>query len=153
MGSTQTNKESAVVKLLQHILSMRGVQYDSATLKPLLLWARRRDLIPTVNAAFEVQSWSDMGEKLWEEISTGSKEASKFSTMWRLIHETLKTVRAERAAAVSAFAAPEGGFCSATSILFMGPNIPAAPARILCFLHPHHHLQRLQRQAVRRKKL
>ena len=129
MGSTLTKEESAVVKLLQQIFSVRGLQYDSATLKSLLLWARRKDFIPCVNAAFEVQTWADIGAKLWEEISTGSKEASQFSTLWRLIHEALKAVRAERGAAASAFAAltPEGQSCSATSLLFRGPSIPALP--------------------------
>jgi len=120
-----------VVKLLQHILSLRGLQYDSATLKSLLLWARRKDLIPSVNAAIEVQTWVDIGTKLWEEISTGSKEASQFSTLRRLIHETLKAMIAERGAAASAFAAltPEGGSCSATSLLFQGPSIPVPPVK------------------------
>jgi len=115
-----------VVKLLQHILSARGLQFDSATLKSLLLWAQRKDFIPSVHAAFEVQSWADIGTKLWEEISTGSKEASKFSTLWRLIHDTLKAMIAEREAVASAFTAlvPEGGIYSATNLLFQGPCIP-----------------------------
>jgi len=131
MGSTLTKEESAVVKLLQHILSMRGLQYDSATLKSLLLWAWRNDLIPYVNAAFEVQTWGDIGAKLWEEINMGSKEASQFSTLWRLIHETLKAMRAERGAAASAFAAlmPEGGSCLVTSLLFVGLSIPVLPVK------------------------
>jgi len=60
-----------VVKLLQHILSVRGLQYDSATLKSLLLWAQRNDLFPCVNIAFEIQTWADIGAKLWEEIRNG----------------------------------------------------------------------------------
>jgi len=97
----------------------------------LLLWARRNDLIPCVNAAFEVQTWADIGAKLWEEISMESKEASKFSTLWRLIHETLKAMRAERGVAASAFAAltPQGGSCSATSLLFQGLSIPVPPVK------------------------
>jgi len=71
MGSTLTQEESAVVNLLQYILSVRGLLYDSATLKSLLLWARRNDLIPSVNAAFEVQTRADIGVKLWEEIRNG----------------------------------------------------------------------------------
>jgi len=42
MGSTLTWEESAVVKLLQPILSVRGLQYDSATLKSLFLQHRER---------------------------------------------------------------------------------------------------------------
>ena len=115
MGITLTRKESAVEKLLQHVLSTRGLQYDSLTLKTLLLWAQS-DWIPTV-------------ERLWEEVSAGSKEVSKFSTVWRLIYETLKEMRADKGAAASAFAALtlKRGSASATTMLFVGPNIPLAP--------------------------
>jgi len=114
MGITLTREDSLVEKLLQHVLSTRGLQYNSLTLKPLLLWAQRSDVIPTV-------------ERLWEEVSAGSKEVRKFSTMWRLIYETLKEMRAEKGVAASAFAAltPERG--SASAMLFVGPNIPLAP--------------------------
>ena len=82
-----------------------------------------------MDSAFEVQTWENMGETLWEEISTGSKEVSKFSTVWRLIYETLKEMRADKGAAASAFAALtlKRGSASATTMLFVGPNIPLAP--------------------------
>jgi len=131
MGSTLTKEESAVVKLLQYILSVKGLQYDSAALKSLLLWAWRKDLIPSVNAAFEVQTWADIGTKLWEEIRMGSKEARKFSTLWRLNFETLKAMRTERGVTAFAFAVltPEGGSCSAISLPFAGPSSLALPVK------------------------
>jgi len=66
-------------------------------------------------------------ERLWEEVSTGSKEVSKFSTVWRVIYEVLKEMRAEKGAAAKAFVAlaPESG--SASAMLFAGPSIPLAP--------------------------
>jgi len=69
--------------------------------------------------------------KLWEEIRMGSKEVSQLSTLWRLIHDTLKAVIAEREAVSSAFTAltPKGGTCSATSLLFQGPSIPLPPVK------------------------
>jgi len=120
-----------VVKLLQYILSARGLLYDSATLKSLLFWAQRKDFIPSVNAAFEVQTWADIGAKLWKEIRMGFKEVSKFSALWRLNYETLKAMRAERGATASAFAVltPEGGSCSAASLLFQGPSTLALPVK------------------------
>jgi len=114
MGFTLTREESAVEKLLQHVLSTRGLQYDSLTLKPQLLWAQRSDLIPTV-------------ERLWEEVSMGSKEVSKFSAVWRLIYETMKEMRAEKGAAATAFAALTPEIGSASTMLFAGPSIPLAP--------------------------
>ncbi|XP_069631849.1 uncharacterized protein [Haliaeetus albicilla] len=135
MGSTMSKEEAAVVKLLQHMLSTRGLSYDSSTLKALLLWAREKGLLPTFGDAFAIPTWEKIGQELWQNISSGSKEASRFSTMWRLIIETLKSMKAERSAAVSAFAAlgPEGPekMPSSPALLFQQPQIPAAvPARV-----------------------
>ncbi|WP_255996038.1 hypothetical protein, partial [Klebsiella pneumoniae] len=72
MGSTLSKEESAVVKLLQHMLSMRGLSYDSAVLEALLQWAKKRELIPTVDDPFELPTQEKIGKKLWDEISKGS---------------------------------------------------------------------------------
>jgi len=71
MRSTQTKEESTVVKLLQHILSKRGISYDAKVLKELLVWARERNLIPRVGAAFELPTWEAIRQRLGEEISRG----------------------------------------------------------------------------------
>ena len=80
MGST-LSKEVAVVKLLQHILSKRGLSYDEGSLRKLLSWARQRGLIPSVSAAFELTTWDKTGMALWEDISSGSEESGKFSNV------------------------------------------------------------------------
>ncbi|KAM9663404.1 endogenous retrovirus group K member 5 Gag polyprotein-like [Morphnus guianensis] len=135
MGSTISKEEAAVVKLLQHMLSTRGLSYDSSTLKALLLWAREKSLLPTFGDAFAIPTWEKIGQELWQNISSGSKEASRYSTMWKLIIETLKNMKAERLAAASAFAAlqPEGpqAMPSSTSFTFAPPQIPAVvPTRV-----------------------
>ena len=104
-GSTLTKEESAVVKLLQHMLSKRGVSYDAKVLKELLMWARERNLIPGVGATFELPTWEAIGQRLWKEISSGDKTAGRYSALWLLVKETLREMKSERAAAVSAFAA------------------------------------------------
>ena len=93
MGSMLSKEEAAVVKLLQHILSQRGLSYDEGSLRKLLSWARQRGLIPSVSAAFALTTWDKISAALWEDISSGSEESGKFSTMWRLILETLKEMK------------------------------------------------------------
>ena len=88
-----SKEEAAVVKLLQHILSQRGLSYDEGSLRKLLSWARQRGLIPSVSAAFALTTWDKISAALWEDISSGSEESGKFSTMWRLILETLKEMK------------------------------------------------------------
>ncbi|XP_068279049.1 endogenous retrovirus group K member 24 Gag polyprotein-like [Nyctibius grandis] len=140
MGNTLSKEEEAVVKLLQHILSTRGLKYDLTTLKALLLWAKERALIPTVSAAFDAATWENMGAKLWDEITLGSKDTGKIPTVWRVVTETLKSMKAERLAASSAFAAltPENqteskskDATSATALLFLGPTFPSAPTKVV----------------------
>ena len=136
MGSALGKEEAAVVKLLQHILSKRGVSHDEGNLKKLLLWARQHKLIPSVTAAFEAATWEIIGAALWNNISSGSKDSRKLSTMWRLVLETLKELKAERQTTASAFAAlsaeaeSAGAQDSTTAVTFAGSLFPkAAPKR------------------------
>ncbi|XP_010219225.1 PREDICTED: endogenous retrovirus group K member 9 Gag polyprotein-like [Tinamus guttatus] len=118
MGSTLSSGEEAVVKLLQHILSTRGLTCDKGTLEKLLVWIQERQLIPTVDAAFELSTWDRIGMELWEEVSRGSRDAVKLATGWRLIKQVLKDMGAERAAAASVLvetspSCPGGGAAAA----------------------------------------
>ena len=81
MGSALSKEEAAVVKLLQHILSTRGVSYDEGNLRRLLLWARQHELFPSVTSAFEVATWEKIGAALWDDVSSGSKDSRKLSTV------------------------------------------------------------------------
>jgi len=105
MGSTLTKEESAVVKLLHHMLSKRAVSYDAKVLKELLMWARERNLISGAGATFELPTWEAIGQSLWDEFSSEDKTAGCYSTLWRLVKETLREMKSERAAATSAFVA------------------------------------------------
>ena len=125
MGSTLSKEEVTVVKLLQHILSERGSSYDEGNLRKLLSWARQHGLIPSVTAAFEVATWENIGAALWDDISSGSKDNRKLSTVWRLILETLKEMKAERQTTASAFAA-------------LSAEAESASARGFCYCYDIH---------------
>ncbi|CAM9147905.1 unnamed protein product, partial [Bubo scandiacus] len=136
MGSTLSKEEAAVVKLLQHILSKRGVSYDEGNLRKLLLRARQHELIPSATAAFELATWEKIGVALWDDLSSGSKDSRKLSTVWRLVLDTLKEMKAERQTTASAFAAlsaeaeSASAKDSATAMTFAGSLFPkAAPKR------------------------
>ena len=135
MGSTLGKEEAAVVKLLQHILSKRGLSYQG-NLRRVLLWARQRGLIPSVTAAFEPATWKKIIAVLWDDISSGSKDSRKLSTVWRLVLDTLKELKAELQTPASAFTARSaeaeraGSQDSVTAGTFVGSLFPkAAPKR------------------------
>ncbi|XP_065516956.1 uncharacterized protein LOC136004412 [Lathamus discolor] len=135
MGHSLSKEEQAVVKLLQHILSKRGLQYDSAALQGLLKWSRGRGFIPTVQAAFEISEWERIGQALWDEISKGTKETQKHSTLWRMKLDTLKEMKSERAVVASVLVvtappqAQSGTGAGATSMAFAPPTVPATVPR------------------------
>jgi len=125
MGSALTKEESAVVKILQHILSKRGVSYDAKVLKKLLMWVRELNLIPGVGAAFELPIWEAVGQSLWEEISSGNKTVGRFSTLWRLVRETLQEMKSERTVAASTFTALTPATPSASgNAMLLSNNVP-----------------------------
>ncbi|KAJ7423282.1 hypothetical protein BTVI_10492 [Pitangus sulphuratus] len=132
MRASMSKEEEAVIKLLQHILSERGVTYETAALKGLLSWAREQGHLPTVNSAFEIPEWEDIGKELWEEFTKGSKELTRYGPLWRVLVETLKSMKAERQVTASAFAAlvggetenKKGGTGLASQFLFAIPPIP-----------------------------
>ena len=108
MGSTLTRDEQAVVKLLQHILSVRGIKYDKSNLEGLLKWSREKGLIPSPGLVFEAATWEAIGKQLWDPVSDGGKSAKEvtgYTTLWKLIRETLQEMSSECAAAASASAA------------------------------------------------
>ncbi|KQK77590.1 hypothetical protein AAES_124021 [Amazona aestiva] len=133
-----TLKEEAVVKLLQHIVSKRGIRYDADMLKQLLLWAKNRNLLPSVSTAFAVNTWDAMGQAMWEDISKGSEEEKHLATLWRLIRETVAEMKGEGVAAASAFAAlaPESGSDSTSKLLFENPKIPLPPTSRIVTISP-----------------
>ena len=91
-----------------------------------------------MSAVFELDTREKIGAALQEDISSGSKDSGKFSTMWRLILETLKEMKAERQSTASAFAAlsaeAEGASAkdSATAMTFSGSLFPKARTGICC---------------------
>ncbi|XP_030326414.1 endogenous retrovirus group K member 10 Gag polyprotein-like [Strigops habroptila] len=130
MGHSLSKEEQAVVKLLQHILSKRGLQYDSAALQRLLKWSHDRGFIPTVQAAFAISEWERIGQALSDEISKGTKDVQNHSTLWRLMLETLKEMKSERTAMASVLMATapsseqSGSGADATAMAFAPPVVP-----------------------------
>ncbi|XP_029861791.2 uncharacterized protein LOC115337553, partial [Aquila chrysaetos chrysaetos] len=98
----------------------RGLKCDNSIIKGLLLWTWERELIPSINVAFEVATWDDIGKALWDTISAGgdkTKEASKYATHWKVVRDVLQAMRVERqtAAAVCMAVIPSDASMSAAS--------------------------------------
>ncbi|XP_074708923.1 uncharacterized protein LOC141936097 [Strix uralensis] len=130
MGSTLTRDEQAVVKLLQLILSVRGIKYEKSALEGLLKWSREKGLIPSAGLVFEASTWEAIGKQLWDSVSDGGKsarEVNNYTVLWKLIREALQEMSSERTAAayVAAALGPAPNLnISATAPL---PPLPPCP--------------------------
>ncbi|XP_052631317.1 endogenous retrovirus group K member 9 Gag polyprotein-like [Harpia harpyja] len=88
--------------MLSHILSVRGIKYDSNTLRMMLKWLKDHGA-PTSNVeVFEVKNWEEMGKAIWDFVSRGDAKAQKISAMWRSVLEMLKALQAEKEVAAAA---------------------------------------------------
>uniref|UniRef100_A0A8B9FRR9 CCHC-type domain-containing protein n=1 Tax=Amazona collaria TaxID=241587 RepID=A0A8B9FRR9_9PSIT len=120
MGAAQTKEEAAVLNLLQHVLSKRGIKYEENVLKGLLQWSKEKGLFSGIGTAFEISTWEEIGVQIWDTISRGGKaarEVQKYSTLWRLIRETLRDMKLEKAAAAS----------EAKALSPVTPSVPPPP--------------------------
>ena len=100
------------------------------------MWARERNLIPGVGAVFELPTWEAIGQRLWEEISSGDKTAGRFSTLWWLVRETLQEMKSERTVAASAFAALSPATLSASgNATLLSNNAPNLRIAYVCHLY------------------
>lgn len=96
MGANLSAEEEAIVKLLTQLLIKRGVKYDPFKIKLLLKFLQKQGVPSTVSAVFDVKTWDQAGEKIWEAASIGITNAAEVMTTWRLVTETLRAWQAEK---------------------------------------------------------
>ena len=117
MGSNLSHEEKAIIKLFQHFLSKRGIEYDPDVLRRLLFWAKETGVVKEAQDVFQTEVWERIGENLWEELSSGKKDIVPFATLWKILKETIAEMHAEKAVTVPACAA------------FSGATDPTAPPK------------------------
>ncbi|XP_065718033.1 uncharacterized protein [Patagioenas fasciata] len=141
MGQNISSEEEVIVKLLLHILSMRGLKYEESNIRRLLVWCRTNGYPTEAEKVFKIELWDDIGQKLWDKVSNGDKEAKSLATTWKLIISTLKEFKAERAAVTGIFVAlqPDKNsknnceaypVCVFDTLLTPSPVVPSAPLMI-----------------------
>uniref|UniRef100_A0A8B9DNE3 CCHC-type domain-containing protein n=1 Tax=Anser cygnoides TaxID=8845 RepID=A0A8B9DNE3_ANSCY len=96
MGASLSAEEEAIVKLLKQLLIARGVKYDPFKIKLLLKILRKQGFPSMASTAFDVKTWDQAGEKIWEAASSGDTNAAEVMTTWWLVTETLRAWQAEK---------------------------------------------------------
>lgn len=66
----------------------------------MLLWGKAQGLEVNPVTAFSVSQWMDLGDKLFDSATQGSKEATELLTTWCLLLDTLKELKQQQAEAV-----------------------------------------------------
>lgn len=62
----------------------------------MLLWGKAQGLEVNPVTAFSVSQWMDLGDKLFDSATQGSKEATELLTTWRLLLDTLKELKQQQ---------------------------------------------------------
>lgn len=65
----------------------------------MLLWGKAQGIEVNPVTAFSVSQWMDLGDKLLDSATQGSKEASELLTTWCLLLDTLKELKQQQAEA------------------------------------------------------
>ncbi|KAK4822300.1 hypothetical protein QYF61_012999 [Mycteria americana] len=109
MGANISAEEEAILKLLMQLLTKRGVKYDPYKIKLLLKFLQKQGAPSTVSAVFDVKTWEQVREKIWEAASRGDTTATEVMTTWRLVTETLRSWQAEKKVQNAVAQAAQGG--------------------------------------------
>ncbi|XP_064501662.1 endogenous retrovirus group K member 113 Gag polyprotein-like [Pseudopipra pipra] len=96
MGQHITKEESVVLSTWKSLLSRKNVKVTDFALRRILLWCRKQGFEATSSTAFSISAWEKVGDKLWDEISKGSKDANDLAVTWRWLFDTLKEWQAEQ---------------------------------------------------------
>jgi len=95
MGVSMSAEEKGIVKMFKQILR-REIKYEERTLELLLAWLRSKGVPVESPCVFDVLTWKEAGELLFEHASRGDENVSRVLTTWRLIYEALKDAQAEK---------------------------------------------------------
>ena len=79
-------EEKGIVKMLKQILRKRGIKYEEWTLDLLLSWLRSKGVPAESACVFDVVTWKEAGELLFEHASRGDVNASRVLTTWHLVY-------------------------------------------------------------------
>lgn len=97
MGSQISAEEKSMVCVFKKILEKRGIVCDEHTLRSLLAWLKSKGVAADAQTAFLIDTWNQVGEVLWDAATKGDDTATRLTT-WRLVIDSLKQLKTDRAA-------------------------------------------------------
>jgi len=105
MGSQLSFEEQATVYILKNILEKHGISYEEHTLCLLLAWLKSKGVAADSQTAFFIDTWTKAGDFLWDAATKGDATAVRILTTWRLVTDSLKQLKVDRAARAAAVVA------------------------------------------------
>ena len=110
---------AAALTLLLSILAKRGETVKDKDLAKLVTWAREQGFLKAPPLIFVVEEWCEIGDCMRDGVLQGkTKDAPALGSTWRIVINTLKTMRIEAkvaAAATQLIATPVAVPASATT--------------------------------------
>ena len=96
MGTNLSKEEEVILLMWILIVKRKGLKVTGNNLQKMLLWGRQQGFEASSAVAFSVTKWRSLGEALFDAASKGEKDATDLLTVWRVLLETLKDLKAER---------------------------------------------------------
>ncbi|KAJ7404811.1 hypothetical protein BTVI_71011 [Pitangus sulphuratus] len=90
MGQVMSADEKRIVNAWNTLLRWCGIKYDDGRLRRLLHWCRKEGCEATLNSAFSISAWEEIGRKLWDAISNGNEAVEGLAPTCKLVLTTLK---------------------------------------------------------------
>ncbi|CAM9136880.1 unnamed protein product, partial [Bubo scandiacus] len=102
MGAQISAEEKSILHILTKILEKRGIKYEEKAICTLLLWCKRNGVPADALSAFNLETWREAGNTLFEAATRGDTIAASSFTTWQQIQESPKQLKSDWTAAVAA---------------------------------------------------
>ncbi|NWS65213.1 GA113 protein, partial [Chunga burmeisteri] len=99
----------------------------------VLAWGYAKGCFANPHSVHELSEWRKLGDKLWEAVLDDDKTVKKISKGWRIIHNELLQIQAEKRAAQQAISAQEKNKNYESE---WGGNVVSPPAFSTVYLPP-----------------
>ncbi|XP_050174851.1 uncharacterized protein LOC126641814 [Myiozetetes cayanensis] len=105
MGIAVSAVEKAVVDSLMKLAYHTNTPLSRQAVIDLLCWSRRRGLISSTQDIYKNETWTKIGEELWESVQVGTKGAKTLAQTYRAVKSMIAQLHGEAQVAAALKAA------------------------------------------------
>ena len=89
-------EEASILRLLLQLLAKRAIKCEKRAMKMLLMWLKMHGAPIQLHEVFDVDNWEKADTLIWEAASRGDLTAAKIMTIWRVVTDNLRQIKADK---------------------------------------------------------